>query len=111
MRAIPRHETKAYGHYRYLELQAPCQTFVIGDAQATKPAHSNVLNIRVCSCTRRTSCFQNRVTSVKWKLVTFIAGTTMSKASSPEARTEGDNASTLFSRSMIPWLKRKFFRP
>jgi predicted AlkP superfamily pyrophosphatase or phosphodiesterase len=33
---------------------------------------------------------------------TFMAGTTMSKASSPEARTEGESASTLFSSSMMP---------
>ena len=45
---------------------------------------------------------QNLVTSVKWKFLTFMAGTTMSKASSPEARTEGESDSTLFSSSMIP---------
>jgi hypothetical protein len=45
---------------------------------------------------------QNRVTSVKLKSRTFMAGTTMSKVSSPEARTAGDIASTFDSIAIKP---------
>ena len=43
---------------------------------------------------------QNFVTSVKLKSRTFIAGTTMSKVSSPEARTAGESELTLDSISI-----------
>jgi hypothetical protein len=52
------------------------------------------------STVARNSHFQNRVTSVKWKSRTFMAGTTMSALSSPDARTEGDSISTLDSSSI-----------
>ena len=44
---------------------------------------------------------QNFVTSLKWKLLTFIAGTTISKDSSPAARTAGPSISTFDSISRI----------
>jgi hypothetical protein len=44
---------------------------------------------------------QNFVTSLKWKLRTFIVGTTISKDSSPAARTAGPSISTLASISMM----------
>src|ERR1035438_8529804 len=54
---------------------------------------------------------QNLVTSVKLKPRTFIAGTTISNVSSPDARTSGDSASTFESISVNPTLKRKFRTP
>ena len=45
---------------------------------------------------------QNRVTSVKLKSRTCMAGATMSKVSSPEARTAGDSASTFDNISISP---------
>src|SRR6266436_1954357 len=50
---------------------------------------------------------QNLVTSEKWKSRTFMPGTTISKASSPVARTAGPIISTLRSISKIDWLNRK----
>src|SRR5229473_6644490 len=50
---------------------------------------------------------QNLVTSEKWKSRTFMAGTTISKASSPVARPAGPSDSTLRSISISDWLKRK----
>ena len=49
----------------------------------------------------RKDCCQNLVTSEKWKSRIFIAGTTISKASSPVARTAGASSSTLFSISIM----------
>jgi len=43
---------------------------------------------------------QNFVTSLKWKLLIFMAGTTISNDSSPAARTAGPSISTLASASM-----------
>jgi hypothetical protein len=43
---------------------------------------------------------QNLVTSLKWKFRTFIVGTTISKDSSPAARTAGPSISTFASMSM-----------
>src|SRR5271168_725669 len=37
--------------------------------------------------------FQNFVTSLKWKLLIFMAGTTISNDSSPAARTDGPSIS------------------
>src|ERR1035441_9007974 len=54
---------------------------------------------------------QNLVTSVKLKPRTFIAGTTMSNVSSPDARTAGESASTFDSISISPTLKRKLRTP
>ena len=54
---------------------------------------------------------QNLVTSLKWKLVAFIAGTTISIDSSPDARSGCDSCSTLHSRSSRLSLKRKLRTP
>src|SRR5208283_3080561 len=67
--------------------------------------------IRLFPKGRCASVTQNFVNSVKWKSRTFIAGTTMSNASSPDARTAGPSASTLDSISSMLSLNRKLRSP
>src|SRR5579863_100335 len=54
---------------------------------------------------------QNFVTSLKWKLLIFMAGTTISNDSSPAERTAGPSISTFASASITLWLKRKLRMP
>ena len=69
-------------------------------SRKTAPAPRNRFSTALPSTTNLLFKLQNFVTSLKWKLLIFIAGTTISNDSSPAARTDGPSISTLASASM-----------